>query len=88
MINPDNIKFNEFRKYVDLNLESYPTFHQLAMYLKLKEQKDDIFKYYKYIHDVNQSSLVELARIKEPEEHKRLPSRIYIPIEFYLSIVN
>lgn len=82
-INPDNRKFNAFTNSFDIDIKNYSSFYELSKKLKLKEQKVDIFKYYKYEQDVNNNKFVELIRIKEPENHKRLPSKIYIPIEFY-----
>lgn len=87
-INPDNKKFNQYTNDTDYDIESYSTFFELAKSLELKDQKVDIFKYYDYVHDVLDNKLVELARIKEPEYHKRLPRRIYIPIEFYLEFTT
>ena len=82
-INPDNKKFNEYSSY-GFDIESYSPFFELIKSLRLKEQKVDIFKYYKYAHDVNDNKLVKLIRIKEPENHKRLPSKIYLPIEIFM----
>lgn len=82
-INPDNKKFNEYSNY-DFDVRSYSPFFELIKSLRLKEQKVDIFKYYKYAHDVNGNKFVMLIRIKEPENHKRLPSKIYLPIEIFM----
>lgn len=82
-IYPDNKKFNVFNNGFNIDIDAFSSFFDLISKLKLKEQKVDIFKYYKYVQDVNDNKLVELTRIKEPENHKRLPSKIYIPVEFY-----
>ncbi len=87
-INPDNKKFNQYTKDFSYKVDSYSTFFELTKSLGLKDQKVDIFEYYDYVHDVLDNKLVELVRIKEPEYHKRLPQKIYIPIEFYLEFTT
>ncbi len=81
-INPDNKNINSF-KASDFNEKIYSSFFGLSLSLKLKEQKDNIFEYYQYNNDLHGNKFVELMRIKEPENHKRLPSKIYLPIEVF-----
>jgi hypothetical protein len=81
-INPDSRDFN-FTRYNNSNKDLYNSFFGLASSLNLKEQRVKILEYYKYVKGVQSNTFVELKRIKIPEHHKRLPSKIFIPIEFY-----
>lgn len=81
-INPENRKFTLAYNPV-LDEQMIPIFKNLAESLNLKEQRVKINKYYKYNSGIDNNRFVELIRIKEPENHKRLPSKIYLPIEFY-----
>lgn len=81
-INPERKKFNK-SLYVDFNLELLTIFKSLANGLKLKEQKVKIDKYYKFKRGLHEEKLVELIRIKVPENYKRLPSKVVLPLEFY-----
>jgi hypothetical protein len=54
--------------------ERYISFFDLAKSLELKKQKGEIFDYYEYSCGIQNNTLVELIRIKEPENHKR-PSK-------------
>lgn len=81
-INPDNKNFNSF-KTSSFDEKIYSSFFGLSESLKLKEQKENIFGYYQYKHDIQENKFVELIRIKEPENHKRFPSKIYLPLEFF-----
>lgn len=82
-INPDNKNFNSI-KVLDFDMNIYSSFYGLAESLNLKEQKDSIFEYYQYERDIHENKFVELIRIKEPENHKRLPNKIYLPIDFFI----
>lgn len=82
-INPGNKKFN-VQKASDVDTKIYSSFFGMLESLKLKEQKDTIFNYYEYSTDVHENKFVELIRIKEPENHKRLPNKIYLPLEFFV----
>ena len=81
-LNPKNKNIN----YISNNFiekEEYSIFFELTKCLNLKNQRVKIFKYYKYNQGVAENKLVELIRIKKPQNHRRLPTKIYIPIEFY-----
>ena len=82
-VNPENKNFNRIRDISSIDNEMYTAFVELSKSIRLKEQKVKIFKYYKYNIDVQDNKFVELNRIHEPENHKRLPNKIYLPIEFY-----
>lgn len=81
-INGNNKKYNA-AKYDSFNEEFLSLFKALSDSIKLKDQKVKIFEFYMFIQGVHNNELVELARIKEPRDHKRLPSKIYLPKEFY-----
>jgi len=81
-INPKNKVFNA-GKYEEFNQELLPLFRDFSKSIKLKEQKVKIFEYYKYVRGVHNNELVELTRIKKPKDHKRMPSKIYLPSELY-----
>lgn len=68
--------------------DRYSSFFDLAKSLGLKKQKGKIFDYYEYSCGIQNNTLVELIRIKEPENHKRIPSKIHIPMEFYMEFVD
>lgn len=81
-INPQNKNFNNLsNSYIDK--EEYSTFFELTKCLDIKNQRVNIFKYYKYKQSAGASQFVELIRIKIPQNHRRLPSKIYVPVEFY-----
>lgn len=82
-VNPENRHYNQISCTPD-DIDKYSSFFDLSKSLNLKSQKVNIFTYYKYETGVKNNSLVELRRIKEPVKHKRLPSKIYIPIEYYI----
>jgi hypothetical protein len=82
-INPGNKNFNA-QKASDVEIKIYSSFFGLSESLKLKEQKDNISEYYEYSTDVHDNKFVELIRIKEPKNHKKLPNRIYLPFEFFI----
>jgi len=82
-VNPENKNFNRIRDISSIDDEMYTAFAELSKSIRLKEQKVKIFKCYKYNIDVQDNKFVELNRIHEPENHKRLPNKIYLPIEFY-----
>ena len=81
-INPGNRKFSRM-KDVSIDPEMYNSFIELSKSIGLREQKVKIFKYYKYSNDLHGNKFVELIRIKEPESHKKLPVKIFLPMEFY-----
>ena len=64
--------------------ELYSSFYGLAKTLNLKEQRVKISEYYSYNGDVHDGEFVELIRVKIPDDHKRLPSKVYLPLEFYM----
>lgn len=82
-VNPENKNFNRIRDISSIDNEMYTAFAELSKSIRLKEQKVKIFKCYKYNIDVQDNKFAELIRIHEPENHKRLPNKIYLPIEFY-----
>lgn len=82
-LNPDHRNFNEYKE-ISISEDFYNTFVKLSEGLKLKEQKTKISKFYIYNRDVHEGRFVELLRINQPKEHKRLPSKIYLPMEFYM----
>lgn len=82
-INPGNKNFNS-QKASKVDAKIYSSFFGLAESLKLKEQKDNIFEYYEYSTDVHGNKFIELLRIKEPKNHKRLPNKIYLPFDFFV----
>jgi predicted NACHT family NTPase len=86
-INPDNKNFNTM-KVSDFDTGVYSSFINLADCLNLKEQKVSIFEYYLYEKNIHENKFVELIRIQEPENHKRLPSKIYLPLDFYMQFSN
>jgi predicted NACHT family NTPase len=86
-INPNNKNFNQHTSHM-IEIEEYSTFFDFSKCLKLKNQKIKISKYYKYNRGIHDNKFVELIRIKIPENHKRLPSKIYIPIELYSEFNN
>jgi predicted NACHT family NTPase len=81
-INPEKKNFNK-ADYSDFNPDLVSTFKALSKGLKLREQKIKIDEYYKFSGGVHDGELVELIRIKKPKDHKRLPSKVFLPIEFY-----
>lgn len=86
-INPENKNFNSV-KAADFDSKIYSSFFNLADSLNLKDQKDNIFEYYQYHMDIHNNRFVELIRIKEPENHKRLPNKIYLPMDFFMQFTN
>ncbi len=86
-INPNNKNFNQHSSFM-INIEEYSIFFDLSKCLELNKQKVKISKYYKFKRGIHDNTLVELIRIKVPENHKRLPSKIYIPIEFYSEFID
>lgn len=82
-INPDNKVFNQYTKH-EINIEEYSTFFSLSKCLNLKNQKVKISKYYEFQGGVQNNKLVVLSRKRSPENHKRLPSKIFIPHELYM----
>lgn len=85
-VNPNN-KVNEFSN-ITINLDDFLSFYDLADCLKLKHQKTKIFKYYRYEKGIHNNDYVMLKRIKVPTNHRRLPPKIFIPIDFYLLFDN
>ncbi len=82
-INPEEKKFNKNQLYF-FDEDLYSSFFGLSKSLGLKEQKTKISEYYDYNGDVFDGEFVELIRIKKPTVHKRLPSKVYLPIKFYM----
>lgn len=83
-INPENKATTTQGRLAILANELHSSFYGLAKCVKLKDQKVKIDEYYKYVGEVLDGDFVELVRIKIPREHKRLPSKVYLPLNFYL----
>lgn len=81
-INPRNKRYSAV-KYDDFNRELLALIQKLTESIKLKEQSVTIFEYYQFVQSLHNNELVELTRIKEPKDHKRLPSKVYLPTEIY-----
>ncbi len=81
-INRESKKFIK-SEYTDFNPELLTTFKALSDGLKLKKQRVKIDEYYEFSQGLYDGKLVELIRIKVPKEYKRLPSKIFLPLEFY-----
>ena len=81
-INPKNKKYSA-GKYEEFNRELLVLIQKLTGSIKLKEQSVTIFEYYQFVECLHNNELVELTRTKEPKDHKRLPSKIYVPKEIY-----
>jgi len=81
-VNPESKNFDR-TKNISVGNQMHSALAELSKSIGLKEQKVKISKYYTYNVDVQDNKFVELIRIREPENHKRLPSKIYLPVEFY-----
>lgn len=81
-INPDNKRIN-LTKNLNIEEEINSSFFELSKSLNLREQRVKIFKYYKYSTGLHENKFVELIRIKVPDKHKKLPNKIYLPLEYY-----
>jgi predicted NACHT family NTPase len=87
-INPNNKKFNKYSSST-IDIEKYSIFFDLSKSLGLKEQKIRISKYYEpKKRSIQNNTIIEFSRIKIPENHRRLPTNIYIPNEFYSEFNN
>ncbi|AEE18085.1 NACHT domain-containing protein [Dokdonia sp. 4H-3-7-5] len=81
-INPENKVLNKYSKH-DVFIDEYSIFIEFSKCLNLNDQKLKISKYYKYNGGVQNKGIAELIRVKIPENHRRLPSKIFITNKLY-----
>lgn len=81
-INPGLKKISQY-VYQPLDKFIFNEFSKFITSLKMTDQKNNIFEYYEYKGAIHNNSLVELRRKRQHKIYKRMPSKIYIPVDLY-----